>query len=595
MKKSSIGLLLLSVLICLSMLLISCDSKDKAQATQDPFATAEPAPEDVKIDTATVFEKWNQYLTFSSPIEEKPLLNTASLKFSHQKFNHESPYPHKTTSSLSGAFYTVTKVNYEYDKGYDYDPVASKYTYTVYSVESGKDIFSRSITIDPSALYNPTCTIKTLSVSTSAGTTYLPILEVRETAWNEALSESAATYSYYNEKGEALKTGLNEKLYANFNAEDNTVTLEFNGKIHVYDLQGEHIFTFAKGEEKLIPTAWREFGDYLYAYTDNTVFVFDSSYRKLCDYTPDPAFTDAEPIIMSNGNLLYAYVKAVPEKAEGDFEAEIGYANGDGAYNEEEFKASLSYVIVDVKTGKETVLKRDFAASGIMTAVHEEETGIGFKSADHQMALIQKIENGALSNNKSIVILDKDLNIVEELPVLIKAQDDVLRMLDESKLLIASKNYNESQALYYTFDISTKEVELFVNDEKVDEYVDGGLIENGKLYNNELKELLDLSDYESYTSYGSFIIANSTSLFYIENGELIQEDIILGGGSYEVRGDIILVSDSANGTYKVYNVQGKLLHEFHDYNKPIIRSIGDGYAWIMTGGESDSADIYYLK
>ena len=60
-------------------------------------------------------------------------------------------------------------------------------------------------------------------------------------------------------------------------------------------------------------------------------------------------------------------------------------------------------------------------------------------------------------------------------------------------------------------------------------------------------------------------------------------------------GDIILVNDSANGTYKVYNVQGKLLHDFHDYNKPIIRSIGDGYAWIMTGGESDSADIYYLK
>ena len=299
----------------------------------------------------------------------------------------------------------------------------------------------------------------------------------------------------------------------------------------------------------------------------------------------------------------------MPEKAEGDFEAEIGYAAGDGNYKEEEFKASLSYVIVDVKTGKETVLKRDFIIGGIMTAAHEEETGIGFKNTDHQLALIQKIENGVLSNNKSIAILDRELNIVEELPVLIKAQDDVLRMLDENKLLIASKNYNESQALYYTFDIKTKAVELFVNDEKVDNYVDGGLIENGKLYNNELKELLDLSDYEDYTSYGNFIIANGggTYLFYIENGELIQKDIIVGSGSCEVRGDIILVSDSAvmpedaepdswyaDTVYKVYNMQGKLLHEFYGY-RPIIRSIGDGYAWIMTGEESDSADIYYLK
>ena len=126
MKKRSIGLMLLSVLLCLSMLLISCSQESSGEETAPESTAPEnisasteyPIPQDIKADYASILAKWSEYLTFTGIKADVEALSDISYKFDVVDGYDVDVYANKF-----GNFYVVTTVSSDYNWNYDrYDP-----------------------------------------------------------------------------------------------------------------------------------------------------------------------------------------------------------------------------------------------------------------------------------------------------------------------------------------------------------------------------------------------------------------------------------------------------------------------------------------
>lgn len=606
--------MLLSVLLCLSMLLISCsqasnstETAPETTATPTPAVTDYPVPEDVKIDYAAILAKWSEYITFNGVT-----LDTESLGEINYKFDVEDGYSTDAYVTKLGSFYLVTIENSEYNYFYDrYDP--SYYTYKLYNIETGDMILTRSLSYDATSYRNPTCTIRPMSASGIN----LPIIEVKETRWVTETDENGydyetevTYYSYYDEKGTEIDYRLpaDERKQAYYNVDDNTVRYEDDGKVYVYDYSGKYLVTYNKGEEKLIPNVDCEYGDFLYVFQSDYVYVLDKNYEKLCEYKISNDYDSFTDYTLENGNLLFVYTKKVSAESQNfDYEDK----NSD--------KYIQQMVLLDVKTGKTTELERDFVIFpyDVITQRDSEIYGMEFKG-ENQLAFICKINDGLLSNQTTIAILDNEINIVAELPAFVKTQFGTAGMIDETKLLIYACNYDETQTLYYTVDVKDATVALGAVMSGAD-FIDGGFIIDERLYNFDSEMLADLRDYENYTLYKTFILLENeekTVLAYILDGKLITKTLAYGDCAVNVSANesVIIVKDiydyddhvtSASetvdynnsyysATYKVYNVKGELLNEF--YREIVLVSEGDGYAWIKyMDGNGDDGSLYILK
>ena len=83
MKKRSMWIVFLAALLCLTMLFVSCESKDNTddKETKDPIDTSdtddtnptepdEKTPEPEKVDYAALIKKWTNYIAYQTPEQD---------------------------------------------------------------------------------------------------------------------------------------------------------------------------------------------------------------------------------------------------------------------------------------------------------------------------------------------------------------------------------------------------------------------------------------------------------------------------------------------------------------------------------------------
>lgn len=603
MKKHSILILFLSVLLCFSMLLTSCDfgkTKDETEATTEAETEA-PEVVDAVVDYKSIVQKWSEHLTFTAPVEEKTVLSEANSVFSDAENDNLN-----VKASQLGWFYVVENERLEtvfYNDpampGIELSKIAVvERLYRVYDAATGSMILEKRLTVDEEDPYSPTCRISPVT----CGAIYLQILEVETLAYKTETDDQGQetrvpvlTYTYYDTNGTRIasqETPASAVMNVGMN-----ITLDLGEKIYTFSDVGELLYVFEKGTERLIPYGAKEYGAYLYVFNGLNVTVVDQAYKKVYSYTESDDYDWTDRYVIANGErVVYQYQTLV--------------GTPDSAYDFENFGGNqylISHVIVDVKNGSVTEVERDFRIVKLLTEVDAEETGIAAKDGQ-QLAIIRKIAEDTLSNDYVFAILDNELNVVAELPSFIKAQSDVVGMLDGDRLLIASSTYDKGQQLYYTVSLKSGTVELYVDAiDSAYEWVENGFIHGEKLYNDECEELLDLGDYVSYNVYDDFLILReefAVSLCYIQDGELVnttiadfENAVVIVGGGYVIVGlDESGLSDRL-ASASIYNNAGQLL--LGTVTELIYEGLlfGEDYAWVKCVDDSGtgSGNYYILK
>ena len=633
MAKRSKLILFLSLLLCFSMLLTSCDRTDPDASDDDltTETTVEENPDATlevkKPDYAAIIKEWNKYITYNEPESEALTESKPLFSYSNSGMN---------TLEWYGNFVYVKTVS---DSTLQSGRTKRTETYKVYNV---KNVAKTEI-----------CGVTESYMLGSTHTTYSfaflgenSIVMVRKQAYSTVDNEWKNTYSYYDSNGKLLVKELEAEttphktgVHANGDA-----WVSINDQYYVCR-DGEIFFTFEVGEERMLPQFELEYAGYKYAINEDagTIFVFDATYQMLAQYTVPSGESVKDSVrILANGNLFFQWTVELQDDAT------------DFTFEENDDKCKLEQVIVDVATGAVTKLEmKEFVSAEALAAQQAagttvEQKGVRYYITDlisngtmrdttikmvndeEQFVIGYEIVDGKLADEVSFLIVDSAFNIKAVLPNFFVSQSAEVFFAEAGKLVVAEKVMNKystpEQSIYYMASTNYLAgspyygVVLFADcsgDSTSYQFIDGGFVyqyemetQSGgikthtNVYNNSLIQLIDLTDVTPTVKANGTILYREkndqgkmeTKLCYIQNGVLNTKTLVPENG-YLVRqtDDYYIVAidnddDSDYDVYRIYNQFGNQLVAVSYY--PSIVSTNDGY--VVKPTYTGSVEQYYI-
>lgn len=478
MTKRSYWILVLSALLCVSMLFVSCgsdntdaDNLDTSDTTTEtPADEKEPIPESEKVNYQSIYEQWSKYIGYRQP-EAAESLGAFKL-YSYEENGLAASH------ATENFFYQVNIAN-----GVGLQP-----TVKLFARNTGKEIDYGAANDSSSILYDfeyYECVVEITRYDSVSG---------------------ATTYDYYDANGEKLNeaaVGIDDRYQISLEIPDYSLDYRY---VKVNDLvyligNGEIIERFARGEEQLIPTTNAEYGSYKYYipawWSSGDLTIVDSDHHVCARYAINDGYENHRVTVLASGDVLVEYWEMVSEDEE-LYTYETTYGDRILEYS----------VIVDAETGKVTEVSLPFSISNLITPASGKAENVAFKG-EYQYAEVCKIVDGKLSPRPVFVILDHELKIVEELTPFVKNQGGLVRVLDDQSLLVYADTPIKDELsawndiLTFVYRVSASGAELYIDEERdvnrdlVYQLVDNGFIYGNKLFNNRLEELYDFTHLES--------------------------------------------------------------------------------------------------
>ena len=598
MAKRSKLILFLSLLLCFSMLFASCDTPEptpttEAQTTKPIVENPDATLEDQTPDYEAMIKEWNKYIAYNEP-------ETDALTATKELFSFSSADAPYTVSWHGNLVYFNTLETVEF-----YTHTSYTECYRIYSVDRG-EIFA---TTDSYSSGNRNKYYQFEFLYEEYG---IDVVAVKITTHGEIPDEPQITYSYYAANGVKLPTNVesDEPLHSITYLPNSDIGLVIEDKFYICR-DGDIIYTFKRGEERLLPVIDFEHAGYKYAINanENTVSVFDTTYELLAQYTlPTTAYVEDAMRVMANGNLFFQWTVETIDETNFDFE-------DDGCYY------LLKQVMLDVETGEATEIDMKAFVSDEKADKEEKKekedkddkdepaaeetpksiryyftdlisngtirnTTVKMVNDEEQLAIGYAIVDGKPANEASFLIVDSAFNIKAILPNFWINQTANIFFAEKDKLIVSTDvlgevhyywgDYSDKEQIYYAIDTKKQDAPVLFADcsseETIYKFIDGGLIYQDKIYNNDFEELMDLSEVEERYN-GDVILYNAeneqgeteTNLCYIKNGQLIVKVLVPAGGRLvESTQDYYRVSldldgDSSADLYKLYNRYGEEL------------------------------------
>ena len=527
MTKRSSWILVLSALLCISMLFVSCgsdnteaDDLDTSDTTSEtPKDEKEPIPESERVNYSAIYEQWSKYIGYEASAEEEEI--KANLLYSYEE---NGAGANRVTEDF---FYQVSIS----------DALGGSPTVRIFSRSTGEEIRYKDASESSDTVYN----------------FYYFYCVVRVQKYNAA--SNVTTYDYYDANGEKLNASsvaaadqytLSEEAVDDYGEYK---YVKVGEKVYLISY-GEILATFDRGEEHPIQYTNTEYGSYKY-YIPNglhteTIYIVDSNEHVTARYKMKDGYDLSNATVLENGDVLVQYLSQCTEdEALYTFET-VNFETTYPPKTNDNLKWIACYEIIDAETGEVTDVPVTFKIANLITPASKEDKNVSLKG-EYQYAEINKIVDGKLSQKTVPVILDNEMNVVEELTPFIKNQSGMVKVLDENSFLVYAVTPLEDNYSYRTslqtlvYKVSASGADLYINenktyyDESVYTSVANGFIYGQKLYNDRLESLYDLSDSEYRILFEDAVLrvdvrdeegAMEQQIVFIENNEL--KSIALG-------------------------------------------------------------------
>lgn len=528
-------IMILSALLCLTMLFASCDSEPtdelaeetttQAEETTAPAptetpieTTPEPIPEELKIDYDAIFAQWREYISFESETEDEAETYTTLLDVmdytAHRNENADYTESLNVTTEGKLVLFTYRSVNsetrYNLEQDSKEDIITYTYRYNVFNLETGKEVYSTQYSYRHypdrfgAGLYSYDDSHSTPSLTNA----FYGFVRVETTAYEYVAAvendfgyveiparwESKTTYSYYDQNGNLLVEGQESPDFWFVSSGNSYQSIVRIGDKYFHTKDGEVIAALGNELKVRLDFGAEEYNGFQYRWSDDTVTVLDTATNcitvnwRFADYF-DQRSGYLTTYTLGNGNIL--------------FQKKCNTWSDQGIRFGYEYYAPI-YTLVDVKTGKVSHITPtceidgvtyEYAIVSLISNANDQNTGLSLKDGNHQLAEIVLISDGAAAAKTTLVILDSELQVVATLDRFLQDQAGIDGVLENGDLLI----YTES-GLYYTVDVNGtggKKVQLFVSPNNVRTLISGGFVAtNGILYNESLEPLVNL--YQEY-------------------------------------------------------------------------------------------------
>ncbi len=514
MMKQSRWMMLLAVLICLCMLFASCASGDAGSPdgetpngpadsndgkTPDGGSENESTVGNETVVYRAITDEWSKYLEYKAP--EADAKKTATLLAKHDGNN--------LVAYQIGDYIRQIRL---VDENTLEAPTYKEYAVCYYSIETGKAVTEEYRYYE----YDDSSVFPEKKYSFDCADNVIEVMTYTLTEIEGGGEEYVVTYDYYTKNGEKLNAEALEEPMEDW---------------YLYGVQ----YPLINYDET--------YGDYGYVCDQEGILIFNQADghqtgRYMWDNSYDEEYVD----VLANGNLLIRR-----ERVCADVEQLYTLENVGGE------KIFYSYVTVDAATGEVKELPVEFVIERLITKKDDLGTNLTLKG-DYQYAEITKITDGKLAATVTPVILDNDLKIVAELPLILKNQVSLLQAVTESvwivELELVDVSYQTEGILYYyTVDLSTGAVNPYVNvGSDMYHWLDGGFVYDGKLYNSLMSPQMELPD--GRTDYNVFEGKLYMTVF-VEGSQNLKKLIYMDNG-YAKTVTIADENDSVNTNYYGY-------------------------------------------
>ncbi len=555
----------LCLILLLSCLLILCAcSKEEPEAPTDSSAPVlpeigadsgseaeEPIPQNEVVDYQAILGEWSKYLGYLAP--EEPFLSRETL------FDLSAG---DTYTDLGGNFVTVKTSRTEEGQSIS--------RYALYHLKNGIQIGTdwESAQGDKDPRYS-------FRVSGA-------VVEVESSLWSEEISPAGyvTSYRYYDASGAVI----NEQPLAQSELEEyerNGYTFTtVCGKCYV-SREGELLSVFAAGEERVIPEADLIYDGYRYLFGAEEIRILDGQGKELMHYPLSSAYDETDTVVLGNGNVL-VYRRSVCDRSATDYTAEDRFGE----------KTALSYVLLDVVKREVREIAPTFAlvTESVITSVENRNTCL-VPLGEYQYAEVYKITGGRLASGATPVILDHEMNVVTELPLILKHQQSVVCAVSEHQLVIRADGVGAGNERYYSANLVTCKVTLYPDlASGLYETVDRGFVFENVLYHRTMTDTVPLRA-GTYEILGGRVFVrdgNGLSIIFPSGGQFLRKTLESGelilhedAGLYEV-----IASDGA--TRFLYNRQGDTVATAQTWE--VVRHFGDSLVLRCDGADGS---VYY--
>lgn len=532
MKKRSTWIVFLAALLCLTMLFVSCKSNADTDDTDDiettePTDTTEPQeteePEEGKVKNEDVdydgmIAKWTQYLTYKAP-EAKPEV-----------------YDMTIATDLTAEIYRMGDLGIVNETKYGYDELlGSTYSYNVYSVynlASGEKLFSANTSASNARSKN--LPVYNYAVNELAGGAFFYVVkgEIRYDAIEMRYQDPVYTYAYYNAQGDLLYTYDNLTTQADHHevyVNDEYTYLTIEDQCFVCR-DSQLVTTFAATEMRGIPEITLEYNGKFYSINDEEAWVFDEAYNELAYYAFDYAWDEFDAYVLADGNLFVQYQWTCRDDAQ-DYNVEDTFGN----------KHMVKQIIVNAEDGSVTALTPSFIVEDLINNAEENNNKVSL-NGDYQLAMIHKIgEDKIASNEPTFAVLENTMAIKEELPALLKNQNELIVGHDDDTFVVAVDVYDSFASMEEVHYLYSKngEVSLYTGTRNFHfKEIEGGFVyeddtnEVYLLYNEDLVELMDLRYVEDYEIVDGVLFVKQKGaddtwcVVYVQNREMVSSSPI---------------------------------------------------------------------
>lgn len=387
MKKGSLCLLL-TLILCLSVIFISCDKNTDPEETSETSSVSEASETQATVEAETeppmVAHEMHDFLSYVD--EDAPVYTTAE-QLEGECVDYDADHNLAVMREKDIDVYNNLVVKYK-----------------VYDLVSGDVIFEQE---HSSPYYNNQIpeygTRSTMSVDIE-----YPVIKVTVTNTTQYYSETETTYSisYYAAKkgGEKIHETTDNSLQVKIDMGDNLYALTLGDEVFWLDKNIDVIRTAEKivtNDDYDFQYFDAEYQGYLYSWSYNRLQIFNRAGLCTIDYTADD---DSRIVcfLLNDGNVL------LQELTETDI-----YSSYDFIFNG--YRYDLTTYIVNSVTGEMNEIELDFFVADLKSAYSEEAfvTGRVFTLTPGRdnKAVVYRIANGVIAKDPTYAVLDNGMNI----------------------------------------------------------------------------------------------------------------------------------------------------------------------------------------
>ena len=535
MKKGSLCLLL-TLILCFSVIFISCEKNTDPDETSETSAVSEASETQATVEAETeppmVAHEMHDYLLYVD--EDDPVYSTAK-QLEGECVDYDADHNLAVMKEEDIDVYNNLVVKYK-----------------VYDLVSGDAIFEK----EHSSPYYGNQIPEYGTKSTMSVDIEYPVIRVKITNTTQYSSVTETTYSisYFAAKkdGELIHQTTDNSLQVKIDMGDNLYALTLGDEVFWLDKNIDVIRTADKivtNDDYDFQSFDAEYQGYLYSWSYNRLQIFNRAGFCTIDYTADDD-SSIGCFLLNDGNVLLQKIKKTDIYSSYDF---VFYGD----------RFDLATYIVNSVTGEMTEIELDFLVSDLKSAYSEEAfvTGRSFTltPGSDNKAIVYRIANGVIAKDQTYVVLDNGMNIEYTLkndtPVIMY---DIDLPAATHNLYVATVQSGGVQC-YQVFDLDGNYVCSYNSAEAItDRYV----VTEDKIYDHKMNVVYDLNanNYSLLRVAGDNIFLKKTNFatgadeVYIFNGKDNIELLANGVNTVFVSGESIgyALQNAETGVYSIY-------------------------------------------